>query len=110
MGGNIGKPILDLRLNNRPVVIIEASSFQLAHSKYIKPNYAAILNITKDHLDWHGTMNEYTNSKLKIFSNQNNYDYAFLNNQSLIKKFKKNNYESKLKYVNKKNTKIYKKK
>ena len=83
LGGNIGKPILDLKLINRPVVIIEASSFQLAYSKYIKPNYAAILNITKDHLDWHGTMKEYMNSKLKIFSNQSNNDFAFLNNQYL---------------------------
>ena len=70
--------------------------------KYIKPNCAAILNVTKDHLDWHGSMKEYINSKLKIFSNQNRNDFAFLNNQSLMKKFKKNNYESKLKYVNKK--------
>jgi len=102
LGGNIGKPVLDLKLNNRPVVIIEASSFQLSYSKYIKPNCAAILNVTKDHLDWHGSMKEYINSKLKIFSNQNRNDFAFLNNQSLMKKFKKNNYESKLKYVNKK--------
>ena len=88
-----------------PIVIIEASSFQLAYSKYIKPNYAAILNITKDHLDWHGTMKEYINSKLKIFSNQKSDDFAFLNNQNLIKKFKKNNYRGKLKYVK---TKKYK--
>ena len=99
LGGNIGKPILNLKLNNMPIVIIEASSFQLAYSKYIKPNYAAILNITKDHLDWHGTMKEYIDSKLKIFSNQKSDDFAFLNNQNLIKKFKKNNYGSKLKYV-----------
>ena len=50
LGGNIGKPVLNLKLNDRPIVIIEASSFQLAYSKYIRPNYAAILNITKDHL------------------------------------------------------------
>ena len=105
LGGNIGKPVLNLKLNKRPIVIIEASSFQLAYSKYIKPNYAAILNITKDHLDRHGTMKEYINSKLKIFSNQKSDDFAFLNNQNIIKKFKKNNYESKLQYVK---TKKYK--
>ena len=110
LGGNIGKPILDLDLNGKPIAIIEASSFQLAHSKYIKPTYAAILNITKDHLDWHGSIKEYTNSKLKIFSNQNTSDFAFLNNKNLIKKFKKNKYKSKLKIVNNKKFKNFQKK
>ena len=110
LGGNIGKPILNLRLDNRPIVIIEASSFQLAYSKHIKPNYAAILNITKDHLDWHGSMKEYINSKLKIFQNQRSADFAFLNNRYLVKKFKKNKYMSKLKYINKKKYQIFQKK
>ncbi len=110
LGGNIGKPILDLDLNGKPIVIIEASSFQLAHSKYVKPTYAAILNIAKDHLDWHGSIKEYTNSKLKIFSNQNANNFAFLNNKKLIKKFKKNKYKSKLKIVNIKKFKNFQKK
>ena len=110
LGGNIGKPILDLDLNGKPIAIIEASSFQLAHSKYVKPTYAAILNITKDHLDWHGSIKEYTNSKLKIFSNQNSNNFAFLNNKNLIKKFKKNKYKSKLKIVNNKKFKNFQKK
>ena len=67
LGGNIGKPILDINLNSNPIVIIEASSFQLAYSKFIKPDFAAILNITKDHLDWHGSMKDYVDSKFKIF-------------------------------------------
>ena len=100
LGGNIGKPILDINLNSNPIVIIEASSFQLAYSKFIKPDFAAILNITKDHLDWHGSMKDYVDSKFKIFSNQNNNDFAYLNNKVLIKKFKKNKFSSKLKYIN----------
>ena len=100
LGGNIGKPILDINLNSNPIVIIEASSFQLAYSKFIKPDFAAILNITKDHLDWHGSMKNYVDSKFKIFSNQNNNDFAYLNNKVLIKKFKKNKFSSKLKYIN----------
>ena len=47
LGGNIGKPILDLDTKNQPIVIIEASSFQLAYSKFIKPDIAILLNITK---------------------------------------------------------------
>ena len=54
--GNIGKPILNLKIKIREFLIIEASSFQLSHSKYICPDYAFLLNITNDHIDWHGTM------------------------------------------------------
>ena len=70
LGGNIGKPVLNLDLKNGPLVIIEASSFQLAHSKFITPDYAILLNITNDHLDWHGSFKDYLESKLKIFLNQ----------------------------------------
>jgi UDP-N-acetylmuramoylalanine--D-glutamate ligase len=99
LGGNIGKPILDLNINKNSIVIIEASSFQLFHSKFIKPKFAVILNITKDHLDWHGTIKNYKNSKFNIFSKQDNQDYALLNNQELIKHFKKNFFLSKLKKI-----------
>jgi len=110
LGGNIGKPVLDLDLKNYPIVVIEASSFQLAYSKFIRPYYAAILNITNDHLDWHGSVKKYVNSKFKIFSNQKNNNFAFLNKKTLIKKFKKNKYESKLRYVNLEKYKKIKKK
>ena len=91
LGGNIGKPVLDLDLKNEPLVIIEASSFQLAYSKFIRPDYAIILNITNDHLDWHGSFKDYIESKLKIFSNQKKNNFAFINNKMLLKKFKKKN-------------------
>ena len=100
LGGNIGKPVLDLDLKNHPMVVIEASSFQLAYSKFIRPDYAVILNITNDHLDWHGSTKKYINSKFKIFSNQKKNNFAFLNKNTLIKKFKKNKYKSKLRCVN----------
>ena len=77
LGGNIGKPILDLDVKGNPLIIIEASSFQLAYSKFVKPNNAVVLNVIKDHLDWHGTFNNYLNSKFKVFSNQNNRNFAF---------------------------------
>tara|TARA_B100001029_G_scaffold71708_1_gene58482 strand:+ start:661 stop:1914 length:1254 start_codon:yes stop_codon:yes gene_type:complete len=105
LGGNIGKPVLDLNLKNEPLVIIEASSFQLAYSQFVRPDYAAILNITNDHLDWHGSIKNYFNSKFKIFSNQENNNFAFLNNRKLIKQFKKKKYQGKLIFVN---TKKYK--
>jgi len=100
LGGNIGKPILDLNLKNNPLVIIEASSYQLAYSKFIKPDYAIIINISIDHLDWHGSFENYINSKLKIFSNQETEHFALLNSKLLEKKFNKNRYQGKLKFVN----------
>ena len=96
LGGNIGKPVLDLKIGRRSLVIIEASSFQLSYTKFIKPNFAVILNINSDHLDWHNTIKNYTNSKFKIFSNQDDNDVALLSNKKLTKLFKKKNYLSKL--------------
>jgi len=101
LGGNIGKPILDLKIKKNSMIIIEASSFQLAYTKFIKPTFAAVLNITKDHLDWHNTMEDYKRSKFKIFSKQDNKDYALLNNKKLIDLFYKKNFLSKLKIVKK---------
>ena len=60
-------------------VVIEASSFQLSHSKFIYPDYAVLLNITKDHLDWHGNMSNYMSSKFKVFKNQKNNQFAIVN-------------------------------
>ena len=91
LGGNIGKPVLDLKIKKNSVVIIEASSFQLSYTKFIKPTLAAVLNITSDHLDWHKTIINYKNSKLKIFSKQDANDIALLNNKKIVKQFKKKN-------------------
>ena len=89
LGGNIGKPVLDLPIKKKSIVIVEASSFQLAYTKFLKPNFAIILNITRDHLDWHSTITNYKNAKFKIFSKQDSKDIALLNNKKLINTFKK---------------------
>ncbi len=81
LGGNIGKPILDIKKSKNKYVIIEASSFQLSHSKLIRPNFAFLLNLTNDHLDWHGNIRNYLNSKLKIFHLQNEVNFAIINKQ-----------------------------
>ena len=92
LGGNIGNPILNLNLKKDSFLIIEASSFQLAYSKFVCPDYALLLNITNDHLDWHGKMKNYINSKFKIFKLQNKKQYSFLN-RKLISHFKKKNFQ-----------------
>jgi len=99
LGGNIGKPILDLNIQKNSIVIIEASSFQLSYTKFIKPTIAAILNVSSDHLDWHNTITNYKNSKFKIFSKQDRKNVALLHNKKLISLFKKKNYLCKLKII-----------
>jgi UDP-N-acetylmuramoylalanine--D-glutamate ligase len=99
LAGNIGRPILDIRFTKRDTYIIEASSFQLEYSQFIKPNCAAILNISLDHLDWHGSKKKYINSKIKIFKNQTKKDVAFLNDNILKKIYKKNKYLGKLRFI-----------
>ena len=95
LGGNIGTPILDLKVKKEFYIIIEASSFQLAHSQFICPNYAILLNISNDHLDWHGSMKNYKNSKFKIFKLQKKDHFAIINNK-LNLFFKRKNFSSKL--------------
>ena len=92
--GNIGKPILNHNLANKKkvIIIIEMSSFQLEYSKKVRPNHALLINITKDHLDWHGSMKNYIKAKLKIFSLQCKKDFAYLpRDKNIIKLYKKNN-------------------
>ena len=99
LGGNIGKSILDFEFKKNYVYLIEASSFQLAYSKFVKPSYAILLNISNDHLDWHGTIKNYVNSKFKIFKNQTKKDHALISEEKLIKIFKRSDYNSKLRIV-----------
>ena len=95
LGGNIGTPLLNLSIRKNTFLIIEASSFQLAYSKFVCPDYAMLLNITNDHLDWHGSKKNYINSKFKIFKNQKKNQYSFLNEKFKLK-FKKKNLSGKL--------------
>ena len=95
LGGNIGTPILDLKHFKDSFIIIEASSFQLSHSKFICPDYALFLNFSNDHLDWHGSKNKYLNSKLKIFNLQKKKNFAIIN-KDLKKEFIKKKFLGKL--------------
>ena len=95
IGGNIGTPILDLKNSKNGYTIIEASSFQLSHSQFINPDYAFFLNLTNDHLDWHGNKRNYLNSKLKIFKFQTVNQIAIVNSK-FKRIFKKKNFLSQL--------------
>ena len=99
--GNIGRPILKQKFDDKKIYIIESSSYQLEYSKFIKPTFALFLNISKDHINWHGSMKNYINSKLKIFKNQTSDDYSFIKDKNLILLYKKNKYRGKLIVVKK---------
>jgi UDP-N-acetylmuramoylalanine--D-glutamate ligase len=79
VGGNIGDPLInyvdDMRADD--IAIMEVSSFQLEQMT-ISPNISAILNITPNHLDRHGTMDAYTNAKARILEFQTEKDAAVL--------------------------------
>jgi len=78
--GNIGNPILlEKKVTNRTVFVIEASSYQLEYSKLFKSNISLILNISPDHLERHKTINKYVSAKFKLVKNQSKKDIAILN-------------------------------
>jgi len=63
-GGNIGTPLAELD-PKAPIWILESSSFTLHHTHIASPNIYLLLPITPDHLDWHGTAENYEADKLK---------------------------------------------
>ncbi|MHB1702321.1 MAG: UDP-N-acetylmuramoyl-L-alanine--D-glutamate ligase [Acidobacteriaceae bacterium] len=81
VGGNIGLPVVDLIASSAPETwnVLEVSSFQLETIDEFHPRIAAILNITPDHLDRHGSLENYIAAKEKIFANQTPDDLLVLN-------------------------------
>ena len=69
--GNIGNsPLSELKIKKKTIFIIEASSYQISYSKYFKTDYAAILNLSVDHLERHNSLNKYAQAKIKLISDQ----------------------------------------
>jgi UDP-N-acetylmuramoylalanine--D-glutamate ligase len=79
VGGNIGRPLIDLvgDIHANDLVILELSSFQL-ELMTISPQICAVLNITPNHLDRHGTMQAYAAAKARILAFQGAQDKAVL--------------------------------
>ena len=79
--GNIEIPYTGLALTSKPegATVAEISSFQLETMLTFKPKVSAILNITPDHLDRHGSMENYADVKKSIAKNQDENDYCILN-------------------------------
>ena len=81
VGGNIGVPVIALIDESKEDTwsVLEVSSFQLESTEEFHPKIAVILNITPDHLDRHGTFENYALAKERIFAAQNEQDFAVLN-------------------------------
>ena len=81
VAGNIGVPLAAevQNLTNQDVVVVEASSFQLESTVTFHPKVSVVLNLSRDHLDRHGTMSAYREAKQKISDNQTAEDWIVLN-------------------------------
>lgn len=79
VGGNLGDPLINHvdAMKTGDVAVLEISSFQLDQMT-ISPNVAAILNVTPNHLDRHGTMEAYITAKARILEFQSKEDVAVL--------------------------------
>ena len=79
--GNVGRPFAGTVRNMTPdsIAVVEVSSFQLETIEDFRPSVAAILNLTPDHIDRHGTFEEYKKAKYRITENQTAEDILILN-------------------------------
>ncbi len=83
VGGNIGTPVIDLIAQSTPQTtsVLEVSSFQLETVVEFRPHIAVVLNITQDHLDRHGSFENYAAMKARITAQQTADDFFVLNGE-----------------------------
>ncbi|MBZ5511648.1 MAG: UDP-N-acetylmuramoyl-L-alanine--D-glutamate ligase [Acidobacteriia bacterium] len=81
VGGNIGTAAISLVADatDDTYNVLEVSSFQLETIQTFHPEIAVVLNVTPDHLDRHGSFDQYLAAKKRVFENQISSDYAILN-------------------------------
>jgi UDP-N-acetylmuramoylalanine--D-glutamate ligase len=76
VAGNVGTPLASLVEEAPPLVVVEASSFQLEDASQFAPEIAVLINLGEDHLDRHGSVEAYHAAKMRIFANQAGGDVA----------------------------------
>lgn len=83
VGGNIGSALSEdvATVSSEGVIVAEVSSFQLETVCQFRPHVAAILNITPDHFERHGSMEAYVAAKKRILENQIEKDVLILNQE-----------------------------
>ncbi|MEA5444841.1 UDP-N-acetylmuramoyl-L-alanine--D-glutamate ligase [Gammaproteobacteria bacterium AB-CW1] len=65
-GGNLGQPALDLLASEPKLCVLELSSFQLESTSSLDARVGVVLNVSEDHLDRHGDMDQYTAAKARL--------------------------------------------
>ena len=99
VGGNIGTPLFTKieQLKETDIVVLELSSFQLMGMR-TSPNIAVVTNISPDHLDIHGSYEEYINAKKYIFKNAKKNSILVLNSEDEIVKNFAHEFEGEVRY------------
>ena len=83
--GNIGNPILSVKkIKPKTIFVVEASSYQLEYSKIFTSKYAAILNISPDHIERHKSLKRYAQAKLSLLNNQLKKSFGFVKKDDLL--------------------------
>tara|TARA_B100001063_G_scaffold204142_1_gene198551 strand:- start:1880 stop:3172 length:1293 start_codon:yes stop_codon:yes gene_type:complete len=103
LAGNIGNPILSVKnIKNKTIFVIEASSYQLEYSRIFKSKFAAILNLSPDHIERHKSLNNYIKSKFKLLKNQLKGNLAFVKKNDFLinKELRSNKFSSKIIRIN----------
>lgn len=86
--GNVGVPVVaeltrdhvfSRPAEDKELLVVEASSYQLETCRNIKPKVGLLLNISDNHLERHGTLQRYFEAKARLFANQDENDFAVLN-------------------------------
>ena len=79
--GNTGTPLIEMlgQLTPESWAVVEVSSFQLEKAPTFKPKIAVLLSLLEDHQDYHPTLEQYWETKNKIFISQTKEDYAIFN-------------------------------
>lgn len=72
--GNIGDPLCGAVGEEWDALVVEASSFQLRFVERFRAEAAVLLNLAPDHLDWHGSFEEYAAAKRRILERQDGHD------------------------------------
>lgn len=85
LGGNIGVPLSSIvsEVKSGDILVLEISDHQLCDMYEFKTNISALTNLSEVHIDFHGTYEEYKNTKKKIFNNHTNEEIAILNKENL---------------------------
>ena len=97
--GNIGNPVLsEKNITKKTIFVIEASSYQLDYSRIFRSKFAAILNITSDHIERHKTLKNYVNAKFKLLKSQTRGSFAYVKKEDdlIIKQINRGKYKAKI--------------